>query len=284
MSTLPALTAVDRYLGRLPDGPKPNLSIWRGPDGSAHGRFFACTLTSEFQAIVALGGHAGTAPVGYEGLARGVAPSDRGVSVWRMLDGASSDTESIELDRLCRVIHAINYFRQPPALAGADLYLNVHDRLLAAVSSNHGDAFLRVLNLLELPHARVVLQLPAIGQDSRWLANYVADNYRRNGFRLAFTAVRVREAIDLVTQFQPHAIGLDARAIKDPDALAQLLDLAGAAGVHVVVKRVATAAMLALLEQVCRQTGVTVHAQGEAIAPARADLQAHDRSRLDVAA
>ena len=216
-------------------------------------------------------------------MARAVSPSDQGLSVWRMLDGASSDKESIELDRLCRVLHAINYFRQPPALAGADLYLNVHDRLLAAVSSNHGDVFLRMLNVLELPGERIVLQLPAIGPASRWLATYVADNYRRNGFRLALTAVRLKEAIDLVGQFRPHAVVLDARALRDAALLARLLKLAQAAKVHVRITKVESADTLALLGQVCRATGTVVHAQGDWIAPPQPLLQRSYANPIELA-
>lgn len=269
----------DRYLGRLPSGPQSHSSIWRAEDSTVQGRFFACTLTSEFQAIYALGGGAALQPVGFEGLARSMSPSDIGLSVWRMLDRASSDNESIELDRLCRVLHAINFFRQSPA-QGADLYLGVHDRLLAGVSSNHGDAFLRILTLLELPSEQIVLQLPAIGPDSRWLANYVADNYRRNGFRLAFAAVKLTEAIDLVRQFQPHAVTIDARAVRDAGLLAQLLQLAQAGNVKVLVKRLETAGTLELLERVSRATGTIVHAQGDWMAPSNATLHLGDGNEI----
>lgn len=277
MSTSHSFAAVARYLQRLPDGPATGSSLWRGEDGSAQGQFFACTLTSQFQAIHAVGPGASNMPVGFEGTAHGVAPADRGLSVWRMLDQASSDDESIELDRLCRVLHAINYFRQPAAAGGADLYLGVHERLLAAVSSNHGDAFLRMLNVLELPARQVVLQLPAIGPTSRWLANYVADNYRRNGFRLAFTAPTVPDAIDLVRQFQPCAVAVDVRAVTDAATLAQLLHTARSADVHVIVKGVATPGALALLERASAETATVVHAQGDLIALPQATVPVRPR-------
>lgn len=283
MPTTPSFAAIDAYLGRRSDRPEPNLSIWRSADGSVQGQFFACTLTSEFQPILAFGRHAGSRPVAFEAVARGVSPSDQGLSVWRMLDGASSDNESIELDRLCRVLHAINYFRQAPAGAGADLYLNVHDRLLAAVSSNHGDAFLRMLKLLELPSEQIVLQLPAIGPSGRAMAHYIADNYRRNGFRLALTAVRLKDAIDLVGQFRPHAIVLDARALRDAALLAQLLTQAQASKVVVTIKKVETAQTLALLGQVCRATGTVVHAQGDWIDPPAPQLQLRSERRRELA-
>lgn len=270
---------VDHYLGRLSEGPAPNAALRRAADGSVQGRFFACTLASQFQAIHALGAGASAQPVAFEGVARGVALADKGCSVWRMLDGAASDDESIALDRLCRVVHAINYFRQPPGAQSADLHLSVHDRLLAAVSSNHGDAFLRILRLLELPGEQIVLRLPALNPRRRWLANFVADNYRRNGFRLAFTAARLTEAIEIVNQFQPHAITIDARAVRDADALARLLTLARANDVHVIVTRLDTAAALAVLEQASRVARATVHAQGDFLDAPRAPVPAY-RARV----
>ncbi len=279
MPTSAPFSALQDYLRRLPDGPSRASSVWRTADGRAQGQFFDLTLTSAFQPIYTLGPAAGLAPVGYEGLVRGVAPGETGLSVWRTLDQAASDDESIELDRLCRMLHAINYFRQPVAVQGADLYLSVHDRLLAAVSSNHGYAFLRILHALELPVDKIVLQLPAIGAASRWLANYVADNYRRNGFRLAFAATAVPDAIDIINRFQPHAIKLDARAVTDPAPLAQLLALARDAGVNIIVKKVETSATLVWLERACGATGTVVHAQGDwldapkANWPARAETE-----------
>lgn len=279
MSFASPFAAVDQYLGH-----PPSAALAQSSDGSIQGQFFACVLASEFQPIYALGLGAGTLPMGFEGLARGVAPSDQGLSVWRMLDGASSDQESIALDRLCRVLHAINYFRQPGAAQGADLYLGVHDRLLAAVTSNHGDAYLSILTELELPVERIVLQLPVIGAASRWRAHFVADNYRRNGFRLAFAAARINDAIDLVKTFQPHAVTLDGRALKHPDALARLLALARDAGVRVIVKRVDTAGPLALLEQACRATGANVHAQGNVLGAPQTILHLRHWHGVDQAA
>jgi EAL domain-containing protein (putative c-di-GMP-specific phosphodiesterase class I) len=279
MSFASTFAAVDDYLGH-----PPGAALVQGDNGSVHAQFFACRLASEFQPIYALGRGAGSLPVAHAGLARGVAPSDQGLSVWRMLDGAASDQESIALDRLCRILHAVNYFRQGAAARHADLYLGVHDRLLAAVTSNHGDAYLGILTELGLPAAQIVLQLPLIGAASRWRAHFVADNYRRNGFRLAFAAARINDAIDVVKTFQPHAVTLDARALTHPDALARLLALARDVGVRVIVKRVDTAGALALLEQACRTTGALVHARGDVLGAPQPVLQARHWHGMDQAA
>lgn len=96
---------------------------------------------------------------GHEAFIRSAADDQTGLSVWRLLEGAASDQESIELDRLCRMLHAVNFFRQPGAGA-ADLCLSVHERVLAAVSNNHGMVFRRVLESPGLPLRRIFLQLP----------------------------------------------------------------------------------------------------------------------------
>jgi EAL domain-containing protein (putative c-di-GMP-specific phosphodiesterase class I) len=232
-----------QYLARLSGSTGAASSIWLADDGRALGRFFNCTMSSAFQPIRRLDSGAAVA---YEGLARSVAAADEGLSLWKLLDHAASDDESIELDRLCRMLHAINFFRQADE-GQPDLYLNVHDRLLSAVSSNHGYAFRRILDALELPLARVVLQLPAATPQQGWLLNYVADNYRRNGFRFAVNATSPREALQLLDRVRPDVFKLDARELQDEAGLAALLERSALAGLQVVFKRLESPQALAQL-------------------------------------
>jgi EAL domain-containing protein (putative c-di-GMP-specific phosphodiesterase class I) len=256
------------YLGRLPSpGPAP-AGVWRNGAGQAVGRFFNCSLTSTFQPIR---NAASFSLEGHEGLVRSVAAGDAGLSLWSLLEGAASDDQSVELDRLCRMLHAINFFRQPAAGAG-DLYLNVHNRLLSAVSSNHGHAFKRIFGALGLPVGQVVLQLPAVTPAQGWLLNYVADNYSRNGFRLALNAGSYAQALGLLDQVRPHAIKLDAAALPAQGEIAALLRRAHGAGTRLVVKRVEGQATLALLERAADEAGVAPYVQGKLIDPARAEL------------
>lgn len=232
------------YLARLSTTGRSGGSVWLDSQGQAQGRFFNCTITSAFQPLRQLG----TGQVrAYAGLARSVAASDAGLSLWRLLDHAASDDESIALDRLCRMLHSINFFRQPAAI-DVDLYLNVHDRLLSAVSSNHGYAFRRILDALGLPRAQVVLQLPTVTANQGWLLGYVADNYRRNGFRLALQAGSAEQALQLLGQLRPATIELDARRASNDPSLEALFSGAATAGVALVFKRLDDAAVLAGLE------------------------------------
>ncbi len=257
---------LQKYLARLSDATGAASSILLDHEGKAQGRFFNCTMTSAFQPIRRLDGEVR----GYEGLARSVSAQDQGLSLWKLLDHAASDDESIELDRLCRMLHAINFFRQ--AADGPDLFLNVHDRLLSAVSSNHGHAFRRILDALELPLGRVVLQLPAATPQQGWLLNYVSDNYRRNGFRFAVNLNSPRDGLAVLDRLRPDVFKLDARDVQDREGLALLLQRCAATGVELVFKRVETPQHLAAVREISAAAGVLLLVQGYLLDEPRAAL------------
>jgi hypothetical protein len=166
------------------------------------------------------------------------------------------------------MLHAINFFRQEET-AGAgdtDLYLNVHSRLLSAVSSNHGHAFRRILDALELPLSRIVLLLPPVTAQQGWLINYVADNYRRNGFRFAVQAAGAQDGAALLERVRPDVLRLDARAagasIDGDAATVSLLEQARQAGTRVEFRRLDSVSALQALHRIADAAGVPLLAQG----------------------
>lgn len=249
------------YLARLSDAGQAASSVRLAADGKAQGHFFNCTMTSAFQPIRRL--DTGRI-IAFEGLARGVSASDAGLSLWKLLDHAASDDESVELDRLCRMLHAINFFRQCDADRPdqPDLYLSVHNRLLSAVSSNHGHQFQRILDALGLPVGRIVLQLPAVTPNQHWLFNYVSDNYRRNGFRLALNARRGDDVAGMLARLRPDALKLDARDLDDPAALATLVTRCHEAKVDLLFRRLERLSALETLRRVGAATGLPIFAEG----------------------
>lgn len=266
----PALT---NYLGRLDSAPQANTRVWRDPEGRAQGRYFNSTLTSAFQSVRALDTEE---VIGFEGFIRSYSSSDNGLSLWKLLDHAANDDESIELDRLCRMLHAINFFRQP-ASEGKDLFLSVHARLLAAVESNHGIAFGRILKMLELPREKIVLQLPQAVENQGWLLNYVADNYRRNGFRIAVNAADPQEALALIKRVAPKVVKLDGRDISDEVGVRALLEECGRKDVQAIFKRVENPQVFDMLRRVSQQTGHRAYAQGYIWDIPKASLDGLDR-------
>jgi EAL domain-containing protein (putative c-di-GMP-specific phosphodiesterase class I) len=244
---------LDDYLRRLPATAGTHQRIWLDAQCRAQGSYFDCVLTSVFQPVRQL--DTGKV-VGYEAFVRSSSEKDDALSIWKLLEGAASDDESIALDRLCRMLHAINFFRQSPD-EKADLFLSVHERLLAAVSSSHGVVFRRVLASLGLPAERIVLQMPPARHGQQFLLNYVADNYRRSGFRVALHALDTIDASRLVEQIAPDVIKLDARNLSDADALRTLAVQCGKRGTALLLKQVESMS-------VCRTTDGLGHvlAQG----------------------
>lgn len=216
---------LQNYLSRLHDNHHEHgagSTLWLDEQGRARGRYVNATLTSAFQAIRS--GDDGQV-LAYEGYARSYSASDQGLNIWKLLDYAASDDESVELDRLCRLLHAINFYRQAESVH-LDLYLSVHSRLLAAVAGNHGMALRRILDALELPHQQIILQLPLITPSQRWVLSHVAENYRRNGFRIGANAGNLAQASDLLERLRPAAIKLDISQANDAQAQSQLLEQA----------------------------------------------------------
>ncbi|WP_420476494.1 EAL domain-containing protein [Noviherbaspirillum sp. ST9] len=249
---------LEHYLSRLYGTAQAGTRVWKDADGRATGRYFNSTLTSAFQPIRRLDGNE---VIGYEGFARSHSGSDQGLCLWKLLDHAANDDESVELDRLCRMLHAINFFRQPES-EGGDLYLSVHARLLAAVDGNHGTAFSRILKVLDLPQERILLQLPVIVEHQGWLANYVADNYRRNGFRIGVNAVDSLEALKLLDHVRPEVVKVDTRQTLHDGPALRLLDRCAARNVRVIFKRVEHADTLDTLRRLAAVSGLPIYAQG----------------------
>ena len=224
--------ALHAYLERLAAGEAPSSSLRQNGDGEVQGHIFNCWLGSAFHPIRELDGGKIT---GFAGRVSGVAQEDRALPIWTYLDGAASDDESVALDRLCRTLHAINFFRSE-ALAAHTLHLNVHDRLLSAVSSNHGMAFRRILDSLGLPLDKVVLQLPAVNARQNWMLNYVADNYRRNGFRISVKVANAQQLPVVLGHARVDAVRIASLHGASTAELTQVLAQAAALNVKVLVK------------------------------------------------
>ena len=257
MNTVAApLSARARYLRTLPVASDGEHPLRVTPDGAVAGRFLRCSLSSVFQPVMRLDG-SGT--VGHEAFIRSFDGTGSDLSPWNLFAHAATDSVLIELDRLCRTLHVLNYFgRFEPASA---LFLNVHDRLMLAVGDDHGRAFGRVLSALEIERRRVVIESPEAMADDLSMLSYVMLNYRYNGYRIGVNLSRGEQLERLFDQLRPDYVKLDAGR---DDTARRLPDFARKCeryGVQLIVKRIGTAGAL---EQV-RGAGVTL-GQGHALA------------------
>ena len=240
--------SLQKYLSHLYSGHGTRTHFWLDEEGRACGRYFNTSLTSVFQPVRS---SIDQTVVAYDGYARSYSATGQGLNVFRLLEQAASNDESVELDRLCRLLHAINFYRQPPASANAtpaQLYMTVHPRLLGAVESNHGVAFRRILDMLDLPLTDIMLQLPQITPSQCWLLDYVADNYRRNGFRVGIHVSDAVQAQTLLARARPVLIKLDAGIGSDIDAHRVLLQQAQQQDCKLVYTRLETPQQLQVLQ------------------------------------
>ena len=141
--------------------------------------FYNCRLTSVFQPIVhSVSGR----PVGHRGFLRAAGADGVSLSPWGMFSFAVADHELVDLDRLCRTLHVLNYYRT--VSARHTLYLNVQLRLLVAVGRDFGRAFGNRLDRLGLAPGQVAIVLPPdlIAHPALFAA--AVTDYQEQGYRV----------------------------------------------------------------------------------------------------
>jgi EAL domain-containing protein (putative c-di-GMP-specific phosphodiesterase class I) len=182
------------------------------------------------------------AVLAYEAYARSHSKSGEDVSPWQLFAEAEVDHQLVTLDRLCRTVHAINYFaiddRGPP------LVLNVDARLLSAIPERHGEFFGKVLDLLGVAAERIVIDIRTSQLFDLSRLRRVIASYRQFGFLVAVNAEGVIHARSLANLLTPDVLMLEADVFT-PTALATLTATLAQSGVLVAVKHIETTDQLA---------------------------------------
>lgn len=246
------------YLEGLPSRYRADAArpLWRDAGGRVQAQFLQCALTSEFAPVVDMQTGAAFA---HEGRIRTYAENGEGLSAWRLFSRAADDATLIALDRMCRLVHAINYFQGDDTVP---LIVSIHDRLLAAVLEDHGAAYRDVLVALGLPQDFVWIQIPASANRELSLLLQVVRNYRRNGFHLVVQADDLATARMLLAQARPAMLSIDWRAAWPAADLDGLRVACEAQAVQVLARHVQTPEDLVRVTE----AGIPL-AQGEAVRP-----------------
>ena len=251
-------TALAQFLGTLPSAPTPDRQLWRDASGRVQGQFFHSSLTSLFEPVWQLAADGTLALAGHEALMRTwTRDGDLGLNPWKLFSLASDDSTLVELDRLCRLVHTLNYFARTDAWR---LVVNVHGRLLAAVAADHGKAFHRAVVALGLSPEQFVIQVPSTANDDLGLLLFVVDNYRRNGFAVAVQASDPAEAGALLVHAKPAYLKLDARRDWVTRHVVSLAESARELGITLTLRRCERPSDLEL----ARAAGIT-HVQGSVL-------------------
>lgn len=154
----------------------------RAKDGWISGQFYRCKLTSAFQPIIDI---TQNKTIGHAAHIRSESYGEVSLSPWQIFAQATNDEQLINLDRLCRAVHALNYFNKTSSLD--KLFVGVHPRLLESVKVDHGRAFEDFLNLIGVKTSRVVIEIPPIINRDQELLQKVINNYHSRGYHIAVT-------------------------------------------------------------------------------------------------
>ena len=155
--------------------------VQRSGEGWVTGSFYNCQLSSIFQPIL---GTVENKTIGHIAYTRSESNGQFSTAPWHIFALTPEDSPIAKLDRLCRTIHALNYFNHMSYQKGK-LFVSVQPRLLESVKDDHGQAFEHVLNLIEVPTSRVVIELPSeINRDWKMLRKII-QNYRSRGYQIA---------------------------------------------------------------------------------------------------
>lgn len=158
------------------------------------------------------------------------------VSPWSLFSLVAGDDALVALDRLCRIVHVLNF--RAAALVKCRLFLNVHGRLLAAVREDHGHAFRDAIEGLKLDTRRIVIETPDTANLEPKLLALVLSNYRLNGFAVAANVRDLSELEALLRMVRPDFVKLDARQFRDVGLTERALDRIRESGVRPVFTRV----------------------------------------------
>jgi len=172
------------------------------------GRFRDIQLNSAFQPIFSL---AHRRAVGFEALLRPQTNDGTQLSPLAVFDMAQDEAESIFLDRLCRIVHILNFLTQADDINW--LFLNISP-LVTVFGKRHGSFFGDLLDRYQIPPHRVVIEiLEGKIQDEGLLAEAVM-YFKELGCLVAIDDFGAGHSnFDRIWRIQPHIVKLDRSII-----------------------------------------------------------------------
>lgn len=210
--------------------------LQRAEDGWVVGYFLSNQLSSVFQPVFdASERHV----AGHSAYIRSRPDRDAALSPWGVFALASEDALLVSVDRLCRTLHAINYFKV--ASGQGSLFVSVQPRLLESVKDDHGLAFENILNLIGITTSRVVIEIPSeVNRDLRLLRRVIG-NYRSRGYRIAVNHSGANDGdMAELGSLYPDVVRLNASALLQHDETDTLLDTTHRLGAVILVRGIET--------------------------------------------
>ncbi|GKS69585.1 EAL domain, c-di-GMP-specific phosphodiesterase class I (or its enzymatically inactive variant) [Nitrosomonas sp. PY1] len=220
-----------------------DYSLKRGENNWISGFFYHCELTSVFQPIFSVDQNK---TIGHAAYIRSKSDEDVALWPWQVFFSlASKDEQLVGLDRLCRVIHALNYHLNNTSKL-THLLVDVHPRLLESVKDDHGQAFENFLDLIGVRTSQVVIQIPAIVNRNWKLLQHVIANYRSRGYQIAanYSGTRSDWMVELGSLY-PDIVRIGAYDLLKHESINELIDTVHSFDAKLLAGEIVTSAELA---------------------------------------
>ena len=186
--------------------PTPNLQF---DDQGAFGSYRGMRMYSAFQAVFSSDT---LRPVAYEALLRARDEENNAIPPEEAFKVPVTPEEATYFDRLCRMVHALNFFNQSGAVG--DLFLNVSGRHLLSVDGGHGRTFETLLKHCGLKPTQIVLEILESRVDDLPRLQDAVDAYRSRGFRVAIDDFGCQHSnFDRLWRLTPDIVKLDRSLI-----------------------------------------------------------------------
>lgn len=166
-------------------------------------------LHSAFQPIVSLKARK---RYGYEALLRPYDRNGEALSPESAFKSVTGHDQVVCFDRLCRMLHATNYYAQGGG--NGYLFLNVSGRHLINVGGGYGATFTRMLKFCGLDPRQIVLEILESHVDRLDLLQQAVEGYREHGFRVALDDFGCQHSnFDRLWLLSPDIVKLDRSLI-----------------------------------------------------------------------
>lgn len=225
-------------------------------DGQVEGRFGELHLSSVFRKIRSALDP--TLTVGLHAYLRMYAENENPAAALDEFAAAQYTPAVINLDRLCRTVHLLNFMRRAQG-GDASLFLPVNPNYVLMLKKNHGAYFEDILARCGIPPGWVVISV-SLGLADRGKVESLAQglgNYRAKGYRVAVHSHRKPSfesaELDLALKARPdylilpHGLGPSRAHAEEPwSKLRSAIAVARGAEVQVIVEGIDTAAQAGL--------------------------------------
>ena len=198
------------------------------------------TLRSAFQPIISLNHRR---VVGHEALIRAYDPQQNPVNPLELFGRPTAIQETIELDRLCRLLHSFNYSRSD--IRNEWLFLNVNPEVVNH-GREYGSFFSQMIQDATISPSQIVIEILENRATNEVELTDSISYYRQLGCLLAIDDFGAGHSnIDRVLNLEPEIVKLDKSLLKksNPKArriLSNLVSLLHEAGCLVVLEGIET--------------------------------------------